>query len=218
MFKSIRSFIIIGAIFGVTVGSAKLVSNFQTQLGKLGVNDSPYAAGLLIIILLASPLFVSTLSHNVINEEVKTRTIRFIATKTSREKIILGKFLGILFFWFTCIFVASLLLIPFSKTFHYLELLQSVIFVTYFIGLCIALSTIISKPGITSFLSMALSIALTFLGLWSMISDNIYLKIYSYITPYYYFNQENEYLTLIVIIFPAIFLLFSLIIFRKKDL
>lgn len=218
LFKSIKSLIVIAIIFGVTLGAAKLVSAFQSQLQQIGMGNSPYATGLLVIIILASPLFVSALSHNMINEELRSRTIRFIATKTSRENIILGKFLGTLFFWIACLIVALLLITPFSKTFHFFELLQCITFVAYFIGLSILLSTVISRPGVTSFLGMTLSIALTALGLWSIASDNIFLKIYSYITPYFYYSQDNKIYTYLVLIFPIIFLGISLIIIRKRDL
>jgi len=218
LFKSIKSLIIISIIFGVTLGTAKLVSTFQSQLQELGMGDSSYATGLLIVIILVSPLFVSTLSHNTVNEELSSRTIRFIATKTSRRNIILGKFLGILSFWTVCLIVALLLITPFSGEFHLSEFIQSVIFITYFIGLSIMLSTIIPRPGITGFLGLVLSIGLTVLGLWSIGSDNILLKIYSYITPYFFYSQDNEFYTYLVLVFPIIFLGISLITIRKKDL
>lgn len=218
LFKSIRSLIIIGVIFGVTLGAAKLVSSFQRQLQELGLGDSAYATGLLILILIASPLFVSTLTHSTINEEFKSRTIRFIATKTSRENIVIGKFLGNLFFWIVCLFVALLLIIPFSKAFHVPELMQSIVFVSYFVGLSLLLSTLIPKPGVTGFLGMAIAVVVPILGLWSIASENIFLKIYSYITPYYFFSQDNDVYIYIVLIFPIIFLAISLFTIRKRDL
>lgn len=218
LFKSIRSLIIIGVIIGVTLGAAKLVSSFQSQLQQLGLGDSPYATGLLILTLLASPLFVSTLTHNTINEELKTRTIRFIATKTSRANIVIGKFLGNLFFWIVCLFVALLLITPFSKAFHISDLMQSIVFVSYFIGLSLLLSTLIPKPGVTGFVGMAIAVIIPILGLWSIASENIYLKIYSYITPYYFYSQDKDVYIYIVLIFPIIFLAISLIIIRKRDL
>lgn len=218
LFKSIRSLIIIGVIFGVTLGAAKLVSSFQSQLQEFGLGDSAYATGLLILILIASPLFVSTLTHNTINEEVKSRTIRFIATKTSRENIVFGKFLGNLFFWIVCLFIALLLITPFSKAFHVSELMEGIVFVSYFVGLSLLLSTLIPKPGVTGFLGMAIAVIVPIVGLWSIASENIFLKIYSYITPYYFFSHDNDSYIYIVLIYPIIFLVISLITIRKRDL
>lgn len=218
LFKSIRSLIIIAIILGVTFGTARMVNVFQEQLQDFGFGTNEYATGLLIMVMLASPLFVFTLSHNIINEELKTRTIRFIATKTSREKIVLGKFLAVLFFWLACLIVALILIIPYSKVFHFHELLQAIIFISYFIGLSILLSTVIPKPGITAFLGMIISIATPILGVWSIGSEKFFLKIYSYITPYFFYSQTSEYYTYIVLIFPILFLVLSILILRRRDL
>jgi ABC-2 type transport system permease protein len=218
LFKSFKSLVVISIIFGVTLGSAKLISIFQSQLHQLGMNDSPYATGLLIIILLASPLFIFALSHNAINEEYRSRTIRFIATKTSRENIIFGKFFGTLFFWIVCLTIVVILLTFFSGHFYFSELIQSIIYVSYFIGLTILLSTVISRPGITGFLGIVLSIAVTIIGLWSIGSKNLLLKIFSYITPYFFYSQDNENYTYLVLIFPILFLGLSLMILRRRDL
>jgi ABC-2 type transport system permease protein len=81
------------------------------------MNDSPYATGLLIIILLASPLFIFVLIHNAIYEDYRSRTIRFIATKTSRENIIFGS----LFFWIVCLTITVIL---FNSFLFFSELLH----------------------------------------------------------------------------------------------
>lgn len=218
LFKSVRSIIIIIVIWGVTLGAAKLVSNFQNQLQQIGLGESAYASGLMVLTITAIPLFVFSLSHNAINEEIKSRTIRFIATKTSRDNILLGKFLGILFFWITCLFIAVLLITLFSKDLYILKFIQSIIFISYFIGLTILLSTVIPKPTLTIFISIVLAIAAPILGIWSVMSNNIFLKIYSYITPYFYYSQDEAFYTYLVLIFPMIFLGLSLIIMRKRDL
>ncbi|ENH95672.1 membrane protein [Gracilibacillus halophilus YIM-C55.5] len=218
LFKSIRSIIIIIVIFGTTLGIAKLVSNFKEQLEQFGLGENTYAGGAMIMILFAGHLFVASLSHNIINQEITSRTIRFIATKTSRNNIIIGKFLGITLFWTVCLFINFLLIIPFSKTFYFSDFLQSLIFICYFIGLTILLSTIISRPALTMFIGITLSIIMTILGFWSIASDNIYLKIYSYLTPYFYYSQQNLIYPYLVLMFPILFLILSLLIMRKRDL
>lgn len=218
LIKSVKSLIVIAIIFGITVGFASLIRFFQEQFQELNLGTNEYATGVLILILLASPLFIFTLSHNIINEELKSRTIRFIATKTSRNQIVLGKFLGVLLFWIVCLTAAFLLIIPYSKAFHFLELLQTIIFVSYYIGLNILFSISISKPGVTAFLGMILSIAIPIIGVWSIGSEKVFLKIYSYITPYFYYSQTNDSYIYIVVIFPILFLVLSIILIRKRDL
>ncbi|RKQ30247.1 ABC transporter permease [Oceanobacillus halophilus] len=218
LFKSIRSIIIIAVLFGVTTGAAKLISQFEAQLMEFGLGDNAYVGGLMVILFLASPLFVTSLSHSVINKEVYARTIRFLATKTSRENIIIGKFLGNLLFWVACLFISLLLVIPFSHYFYYIDFIQSVIFVSYFIGLTILLSTIISNPAITMFLGITISIVLPVIGLWSIGTENIFIKGISYITPYFYYTQEETFFTYFVALFTCLFIALSLLIFRKRDL
>ncbi|WP_066188698.1 ABC transporter permease [Gracilibacillus timonensis] len=218
LMTSIRSIVIISVLFGVTVGAASLVRQFEVQLQELGLGQDAYAMGLMLVLLLASPLFVTSLSHNAVNKEIDTRTIRFLATKTSRDQIILGKFIGNLLFWSVCISVALLLIVPFSKTFSFLDLIQSIIFVAYFIGWTLLLSTVISKPALTMFLGIILAIAFPVLGLWSTGTDKFYMEAIGYVTPYFYYTQEEAYYSYFVVIFPILFMLFSLFIFRKRDL
>ena len=79
-------------------------------------------------------------------------------------------------------------------------------------------SVLIPRPAITTFLGTTLSMAFTALGVWSIGSDKVWLKIYSYITPYYYYGNESMQYTYFVSIFPLVILAISLILMRKKDL
>ncbi|MGY5433264.1 ABC transporter permease subunit [Staphylococcus xylosus] len=216
--KNIKSIIVVAIILCITLGIAKLVSLFEDQLGNLGVAETPYSMGLLLTVLLASPLFIFALSHNVINEEVKTRTIRFLATKTNRPTIIIGKFLGALLFWFLILLITTLLIIIYSHEFYYIELLQSVVFISYYLSLAVFLSVLINSTVLTNFLGIALPIVMTILGIWSSNSNNVLLQIYSYITPYYYFFQGDKLLPFVVVVFPIIFTSISIILFQKRDL
>ena len=218
LFKSIRSIIVILIIFGVTLGVAKILSQFGDQIKSFGLGSNVYAAGLLTLLLIAGPLFVTSLSHNVINQELHSRTIRFLATKISRDKIVFGKFLGVLLFWIVCLLTALLLVVPFSKAFYFPEFIQAVIYISYFIGMTILISTIITKPSVTMFLGIAIAIIMPVLGLWGTMSENIFLKIISHITPYFYYTQENTSYTYFVAFFPVIFLLLTIFIMRKKEL
>lgn len=219
LFKSIRSVLIILLMLGVTLGTASILGMFteEIQTSRMG---GIYMAGLYALLLITGPLFVTSLSHDVINRETHSRTIRFLVTKTSRDQIVLGKFLGVLLFWFTCLFIFVLLLIPFAKTFYYIELLDLIIFITYFISLSLFLSTIISKPGLTMFIGIILSVILPILGLWGISSpENNVLKIINFITPYYYLSQESTVLVYIMLpIYSALLVISSLFILRRRDL
>ena len=137
LFKSIRSIIIILFIFSVTLGMAKLISKYKGVLGEVGgLEGDVYMGGLLLLIIAAGPLFVASLSHSAINQEIHSRTIRFLATKVSREKIVLGKFLGIAMYWVVCISVASLLILPVYKRVLFQSVYGSTYFHPLFCGTC----------------------------------------------------------------------------------
>ena len=217
LFKSIRSIFIIIIILGVTVGSAKMLSNFGNELQELGLEDA-YMAGLFIILMLAGPLFVTSLSHDVINGETHSRTMRFLVTKISRDKIVIGKFLGVSLFWFVCILASLILVVPFANTFYFAEFAESFIFITYFVALSLFLSTVISKPGLSMFIGIVLSIAIPVLGTIGIVRDDLILiKIFSYITPYYYIGQEQTMYVYFIPILSLGFLLASVMILRKRD-
>ena len=218
LFRSTRSIIIIIVLFGVTAGSAKLISQFEMQLRELGLGENAFVGGLMIMLFLAAPLFVTSVSHSVVNKELETRTMRFLAAKTSRDNIILGKFLGNVLFWTICLAVALLLIIPFSKAFYFIEFVQSVIFVSYFVGLTLFLSTIISSPSLTMFLGITISILLPVVGFWSMLSENVLIQSVSYITPYFYYTHENTSYTYFVVAFSCLYLILSLVAFRRREL
>ncbi|AHA29694.1 ABC transporter permease [Exiguobacterium sp. MH3] len=218
LFQSIRAILIIVVLFGVSIGSAKLVSQFKEQLSDLGLGDNAYIIGLMLLLFLASPLFVTSISHSSVNKEIESKTIRFLATKTSRENIIFGKFLGNVSFWVLCLTVALLLIVPFSKSFSIVDLIQSIIFVSYFIGLSLFLSTVVNSSAMTMFVGIFISIALPVIGMWSLISKNVIVDTLSYLTPYYYYTQENTAYTYLVLIHIAVFVIASLMIFKRRDL
>lgn len=217
-FKGIKSIVTILIFSGISLGLAKIVSNLYEFIKTLGVEGTPYAIAIIFMTVLISPFFIFTLSHNAINEEIQTSTIRFVATKTRRSNIVMGKFLGSMLFWLLTLCISSLINTIYSHQFYILELLMALIFISYYLALSILLSTFITNKTLTNFLGIALSLMMTILGVWSVASNNTLLKIYSYITPYHYFFSSNKYLVLIVIIFTVIFLIVSIIKFQKRDL
>ncbi|HGH0792939.1 TPA: ABC transporter permease [Staphylococcus pseudintermedius] len=217
-FKSVKSLVTILIFLGVSLGLSKLVSNFYEPIKSLGIDGAPYAIAIVFMTILISPFFIFTLSHNTINEEIKSSTVRFIATKTRRINIVMGKFLGLMLFWCVTLFISSLISIVYSHHFYILELIISLIFISYYLSLSILISTFITNTTLTNFLGIALSLIMTILGVWSVASSNTLLKIYSYITPYHYYFSTDKYLTTIVLIFTSIFLITSIIKFQARDL
>lgn len=216
-FKSIRSVSIIAIIFSITIVSARFMSFAQGQVEELSQVNNIYAGGLVVLLLIVGPLFVTSLSHNVLNKEIESRTIRFIVTKTPRRNVIIGKFMGMIMFWIVCLSIAFLLLIPYAKAFYFPEFMQSIVFMAYFAGFTLFLSTVINNSSMTMFIGILLSIAFPVIGLWSIGTENVFIKAISYVTPYFYYGQENTICTYSVALFPVLFVLLSLFILKKRD-
>lgn len=184
-------------------------------LDELGGASS--LASLLIIILLFGFLFVFVISHDILNREINSRTARFLVTKTSRDAVVYGKFLGLYLFWLICILISSVLIMTITKAFDVIDFVHIMIFMTYPITLCSLLSVIFCRPGHTMLIGLLLSISMPILSLWSMGSSNMIINWIKYFTPYYY-AYEGGYKQIITLIMCTIFLLLSVIIFRKRDL
>lgn len=216
--KSIKSILVILIIFAITIAVASVGEKYENLI-EMGAGSNVYTLGLTMTILIAGPLFTLSLSHNIVNEEIRTRTIRFIATKTSRSNIIIGKYLGIVFFWIICLSISMILISLFSHNIYIEKAMISFSFIAYFIGMTVLLSTLVGNPVMTNLLGITLSIVMTIFGLWGTLTENIILKIFSYITPYHYFiHEENSLLAYIPILFSVIFIVLSIIIIRKRDL
>ncbi|WP_414055017.1 ABC transporter permease subunit [Macrococcus equi] len=217
LFKSIKSIIVILMIFSATIGIAKLLKMFQTQLKAMGLGDNPNSVGLLLIIFIFGPIFVFILSHNIVNDEMKSRTIRFLVTKTTRNNIIIGKFLGVLAFWFIILFITIIILALYTKSFYFIDMIHCITFLSYFIALALLLSVIIDNPVLSNFIGLALSIIISGLGFWSILSEKLFLKLFSYLTPYYFLKHDNG-LVFCTLIHTLILLMISLLVFKRRDL
>ncbi|WP_191567397.1 ABC transporter permease [Metabacillus idriensis] len=219
LFKSVKSVIFILIITGMTFLIADLMSGIPPEeLEGMGLKNG-YVTGLMFLMYFFGPLFVTSLSHDIINREEQSRTLRFLVTKIHRDKIVLGKFLGILSFWVACLFLALVLISIFTRTFYLLPFLENIVFLSYFISLSIFISTIVNRPTFSMFLGIILSIALPVVGFWALVSkSNMVINILSVFTPYYYFGFTDQpiigYLTIIL---TLLLLISSLLIFRKRD-
>ena len=96
-------------MIAISLGIAKLLSLFGSQINSVtGLEKTPFQLALLLTVLL-SQLFVFTLSHNIINEEVKVERSDLSLLKQIESYLI--RYLALLLFWLTCLFITTLLLI-----------------------------------------------------------------------------------------------------------
>lgn len=215
LFKGVRPIIIIVILGGMSYLFARFADTFPAIEGL--TKQDTYTAGLMIPILFLGLLFVFTLSHGVINREVETRTIRFLVTKTSRNKILIGKLLGTLLFWFIIVLVCITVITLYAKTLFLKTLLECMIFLCF--GICSAflLSTLVPRTGQSMFLGIAISLVLPILTAWAMFTDKFYIQWFKYLSPYYYDGLDYPF-KLFTLLLAVILMFLSLFLFKRKDL
>lgn len=213
MLKSFKALFIIGLFVVTSYFMSRYVSkNFGIL--DAGIND--YASAIRLLVYVFGFLFVLMLSHDVVSRETSTKTIRFLLTKTSRANIIWGKFFGISAFWFLSLGVSFSIVSIFAGEFLWMIFLQLFGFLIYIIGLCVFVSTIAKTPSVSMLISLALSFVLPIMGLWSMFSENNWLKLVKFFLPYQYQLEVNMFLLLPFII-GILFAATSILLFKRGD-
>lgn len=97
LFKSFKSIFVMAFLIGTSFLFAAITE--QLPMDEIGMNPAEsFAAGNTFIVIFLGAFFVALLSNDSISREVQYRTIRFLATKTKRKNIALGKLLGITLF------------------------------------------------------------------------------------------------------------------------
>ncbi|WP_091482204.1 ABC transporter permease [Gracilibacillus orientalis] len=220
-FKSIRSILIILFLTFISYQSASFFENNPGLVEEFfstgGAESSIYTAAISLIVLMFGFLFVFAISHDIINKEIEMRTIRLLVTKIPRWQIVIGKFIGILLFWVVTILISYVILTVISGTWHFLDYLQTILFLFYAISFVLFISTIVLKSKLTMFLGIILGISLPIVGLVSVFSDKWYMIPFKYLLPYNYMENAS-FSMLILLIIGIAYLLISVVIMRRRDL
>ena len=216
LFKSIKAVIIIAILIATSYYSTKFIMGNKGLIEGANLSTQ-MTASIQILIYIFGIAFVFVLSHNCINQEIQTQTIRFIVPKISRKKFILGKFMGISLFWYSCMSISFIIIAVMSNQNLFKEYVTVNIFITYMIALTLLLSTIISKTSLSNFVGIVLSVFLPFFGAWVTVDTNSKLSIVKYLLPYHYLVKEGVWLAMPILISVA-YITLAIIIFDRKEL
>lgn len=203
LFKSIKSILIvlilIGSSYYVSKNGAEIVSFIND-----GRDDQQiYYSGLSIVVMIFGPLFALALSHDVINREISSKTIRFLLTRTSHAEILLGKWLGVMGFWLACLICSYSTIIFYAKHVEWFLFVQMLLLLLFSISLAFLLSVVVTKPFMSMFISTVLGLALPIGSVVVMSSEKWWGK-FQYITPYYYMVEDDWKIVFVVLIGVAI--------------
>ncbi|KKO53895.1 ABC transporter permease [Paenibacillus sp. DMB20] len=215
MFKSVKSVAIILLFIIVSFSISNFVKNNPVM--AFGQESNPYLSGIRFLVTFLGFLFVLALSHDTLNREVETQTMRFVVTKVSRTSVVLGKYLGILSFWVACLSISFLAIFVSAQQFDLFELIRLIVFLSYAIGMNMLVSTIITKVSFSMFTGLICGLLLPTIGIWGLFSTNPVLQLVQYATPYYYLLEEG-WKSYIPFGFSILFAAMSIFVFRRKDL
>ncbi|MDK8182775.1 ABC transporter permease subunit [Paenibacillus sp. UMB4589-SE434] len=215
LFKSFKSV----AIVLLFVVFAFSISNFVKSNPALFLNESsnPYVSGIRFLTTVFGFLFVLTLSHDVLNREVESQTIRFVVTKISKSSIVVGKYIGVSLFWIVCLSISFTVIFISIQRFDILEFLRLLTFISYAIGINFLITTLVSKTSYSMFISLLGGILFPTFGIWSMFSSNSILQVVKYVTPFHYITLM-DWKSYLPFAFSLLFLMVSIYTFRRKDL
>lgn len=214
--KGIKSVVLLTLFVGFTYMIASL-SDFLPFLMQDTESSSSLSGGLRFLILFFGFIFVAMVSHDTINKEIDTQTIRFLVTKTSRVSIVLGKFLGILSFW---ILVTTLSYIPAVVKaqhidFHdYIKLIQ---YLCVMVGVTVFLSSVVVKPFYSLLFGLCFGVVYPVLGMVSMIKEGLVWEQIKYISLFNYITDTSGGLY-IPFLASALLVILSIIVFQRRDL
>lgn len=217
--QSFKSFISIGTIIifiAVSYYLSDFINKFTPMLG-LEIVEAGYISGLSFLILGLGFLFVFSIFHDTLNREIESRTIRFLVTKTSRTSIIFGKLFGILSYWLACLVISFSIIMWFSHEFYWKSFIDLFVFLTYIVSLCILFSMIITRRSFSMFIGLIIGLVFPIFGIWSMASDQAWLKVIKYISPYYYLFEKDGLGLLIILCFAALFIGVTVLLAKRRD-
>lgn len=235
LLKSFKSIAVVAFFILVTFIISRFLNNLPFQF--IEGNMSPFLLSIRLLVGAFGFLFGLTLSHDILNREMESQTIRYLVTKTSRIHLILGKSLGVYLFWIFSITVSFIIISYYAESFFLFSYIQLLSFMAYVVGLTILLSFFIKKTSYSMFISVILGILIPTLGVWVTtiqldwntltftlpVNDTtgnfLYFIPYflKFLLPYYYFSLENA-LSLLPFLLGIIFIIITIILFKRSDL
>lgn len=212
--KNIKSIVIIAVLLLASYYFARNGQVFA-QFFEMGAEDGAalYATGLIIVVLLAGPLFVMALSHDIINREVSSRTMRFLLTRTSADRIVWGKFIGVCAFWLFCVVLAVAIIAITSHTFSAISFASVLCLLISEITIAFIVSIVIPRPRMSMFIGIMIGIAFPIVSYAVEFTDKWWGKL-RYISPMHYVQEDSWHMIALPI--ASVVLIFAVIQLFKR--
>jgi len=217
LFKSTKSILTIVIIFILStfVSSLPFIAAHQE---KWELAKDPYSIGNELVISLFGFFLIFLLSHDILSREIHLKTIRFLVSKTTRLNIIIGKYLGLMLFWLSCIMTTYVLNMVISHRFLFSDALKILTFISVGISCALFLSMLFPTPQKSMFVGMLFSFLFPIVSMISVLSSERMIHWFQYMTPYYY-ARWSEPLTYVLMntALTVILLIGTALLFQRRD-
>ncbi|MDM5300010.1 ABC transporter permease subunit [Bacillus pumilus] len=217
LLKSTKFILTIAIIFILStfVSSLPFVATYQNHYQQA---KDPYSIGNELVISSFGFFLIFLLSHDVLSREIHLKTIRFLVSKTTRLNIVIGKYLGLMLFWLSCIMTTYVLNMVMSHRFPFSDALKILTFISVGISFTLFLSILFPTPQRSMFVGMLFSFLFPIFSLVSVISSEWFIHWFQFMTPYYY-ARWSEPLTYVLIntALTTVLLIGTALLFHRRD-
>ncbi|MGE6630676.1 ABC transporter permease subunit [Bacillus sp. NPDC077027] len=217
LFKSTKSILTIVIIFilSTLMSSLPFVTTSRTDWD---LAKDPYSLGNELVISLFGFFLIFLLSHDIFSREIHLKTIRFLVSKTTRLNIVIGKYLGLMLFWLSCIMITYVLNMFISHRFLFSDALKSLTFISVGISFALLFSILFPKPQLSMFFGMLFSFIFPIFSVLSVLSTEWFIHWFQYMTPYYYARlSEPLVYVLINLVMTIVLLVGTSLLFQRRD-
>ncbi|MFS0656477.1 ABC transporter permease subunit [Bacillus sp. 179-C3.3 HS] len=217
LLKSTKSIFMIVMIFILSsiVSSLPLVGTYQDHWQQA---KDPYSIGNELVISLFGFFLIFLLSHDILSREIHLKTIRFLVSKTTRLNIVIGKYLGLMLFWISCIMITYVLNMVISHRFLFSDALEILTFISVGISFTLFLSILFPNPQQSMFVGMLFSLLFPIVSVISVISSEWFIHWFQFITPYFYARwSEPSTFMLMNVGMTAMLLIGTALLFQRRD-
>lgn len=217
LLKSVKSIVIIVFFTIVTFYASKFFAHNDLIMSQTN-SDSVYTSTIKFLFFFLGFVFISSVSHDILNKEIEMETIRLLTVKTSRFNILLGKFLGVYCFWILCATICFFITFLFSGKWPIYDYISIAIFLFYAIAFTFLLSIVIPKSSLTMLLGIILGFIIPILGLVATFKNGIwYLLPFKYILPYFYILKTGIFM-IVPLLIGVLMIFLSFVLLKRKDL
>lgn len=176
------------------------IKNLTITDQVIGLNEDSFHSSFKFFVTVGGFLFVSVLSHNVMHRDIESGNSTVCETNKSHRNIFIGKYIGTLLFWYSCLAAVYIIISLIEAKFVFYSYYSSLVAITYFISLTFMISTCISSSVVSNYVGILSGIIIFMMGKGIMSTPDPLWGKAKCLFPYFYMNKDGVYLLIPLVI------------------